>query len=61
MGSPEEFWLAAGPWDDWVADPVDDDTTREDFMVVGTGLRYDERTCATGGEGVQFVSWASRD
>ena len=61
VGSPEEFWLAAGPWGIWVADPVDDATTREDFMVVGTGLRYDERSCATGGESVQFVSWASRD
>jgi hypothetical protein len=60
-GSSEEFWLAAGPWNVSVAEPGDDDTTREDFMVVGTGLRYDARSCSSDSEGVQFVSWASRD
>lgn len=35
-------------------------TTREDFSVVGTGLRHDERRCSDAGEVIQLVAWAVR-
>lgn len=38
-----------------------EDTTREDFRVAGSGMRFDERACATGGEAVQYVMWSCRD
>lgn len=58
-GSPKR-WYGAGPWDITVCDGMPGDTTREDFMVVGTGLRYLDRACARGGEAVQYVTWAVR-
>jgi len=60
VGSEEDTWLGGGPWDVVVADGGVSDTTREDFMIVGSGSRHSERTCAGRGEVVQYVSWASR-
>jgi len=36
------------------------ETTREDFSVVGTGIRHDERRCSDAGEVIQLVAWAVR-
>jgi len=54
-------WFSAGPW------PIDlcsgglEETTREDFMLVGTGKRHRTRSCDDSGETVRFISWACRD
>lgn len=55
-----ESWLAAGPFEVTVAGSDLADTVREDFMVVGVGRRFEERTCEGTGEAVQYVSWAIR-
>jgi hypothetical protein len=59
-GGPDggERWLSGGPMEVPVSDGRSDGTLREDFRIVGTGLRFRERTCAGEGEAVQFVSWA---
>jgi len=53
-------WYDAGPWDLGVCDGTSKDSTREDFMVMGTGLCHEGRACAQSGEAVQFVTWAIR-
>ena len=56
-----EAWLTGGPLDVAVSDGSAVDATREDFRIVGTGMRFRERTCATDGDAVQYVAWAGRD
>jgi hypothetical protein len=53
-------WLSGGPFELVVSDGTMDDTVREDFGVVGVGLRYLDRRCSGSGDAVQYVSWASR-
>ena len=69
----EERWVSAEPFDITVAaGPVpggptvaetgaasEAGTVREDFGLVGTALRFQERECAAAGEAVQLVSWVS--
>jgi hypothetical protein len=59
-GEPDgrELWLSAGPLEVPVSDGAPDDTVREDFRIVGTGLRFEDRECSAAGDAVQFVSWA---
>lgn len=57
---PAEGWYRGGPWDVFTSDVESDDTLREDFGIVGTGERFENRDCTGNGEAVQFVSWASR-
>ena len=52
-------WLAGGPFELAVSDGTANDSIREDFRIVGTGLSHSERTCSTSGEAVQYVSWAN--
>lgn len=58
---PVESWLSGGPLDVVVSDGSTRDTTREDFRIVGTGMRFNERSCSTQGDAVQYVGWAARD
>ncbi|MDA0329686.1 MAG: hypothetical protein O2958_11835 [Gemmatimonadetes bacterium] len=51
-------WYSAGPWTMDVCDGRPGDSTREDFRLVGAGLRYRTRECDDGGERVQYVTWA---
>jgi len=53
-------WLSGGPIDVVVSDGSSVDTVREDFGLVGTGVRHADRACAGPGEAVQLVSWARR-
>lgn len=43
------------------SDRTGDDTVREDFGVVGSGRRTDDRECAGEGEEVRILAWAHRD
>ena len=54
-------WFGAGRWTIQSVNGSPTETTREDFQVLGTGLRYGDRTCAQAGEAVQLVGWAARD
>jgi hypothetical protein len=54
-----EAWLSGGPLETVVSDGSPADSMREDFRVVGTGLRFNERRCSTSGAAVQYVSWAN--
>jgi len=56
-----ESWLSGGPLGVVVSDGSAVDATREDFRIVGTGMRYAERTCATDGDAVQYAAWAARE
>lgn len=44
-----------------VADGAGDVTTREDFTVDGTGLRFSDAICSSRAEIVQLVGWRVRD
>jgi hypothetical protein len=60
VGGGDEAWLTAGPWSVSVSDGHGTgETTREDFRVIGTGLRYTERECSRNGDAVQLVRWAA--
>jgi hypothetical protein len=50
-------WLSGGPFAIEVANNAADDTVREDFGIIGVGLRFRDRTCPGGGEAVQYVGW----
>ncbi len=53
-------WYSAGPWTLDVCDGGTADTTREDFMIVGSGSRHASRDCVEGGDSVRFITWACR-
>ena len=53
-------WFGAGPWTMRSVSGSLAETTREDFQVLGTGLRFGDRTCVQGREAVQLVGWAAR-
>ncbi len=60
-GSPStESWLSGGPFDVVVSDASTFEATREDFGIVGTGMRFGDRRCSEAGDAVQFVGWAGR-
>ncbi len=59
-GAAAARWLSGGPFELVVSDGTTDDTVREDFGIVGVGLRYLDRRCSGPGDAVQYVSWASR-
>lgn len=56
-----DAWCSAGPFSFRAAGGPRDDTVREDFAIVGTGLRFAERECASSGDAVQLLSWAVRE
>jgi hypothetical protein len=56
-----DAWLSAGPLNVTVSDGSGAESIREDFRILGTGLRWNERSCAGGGEAVQLLGWARRD
>ncbi len=53
-----DSWLSAGPWEIQLSNGERMDSVREDFGVVGIGLRHLERVCAGDGDAVQLLSWA---
>lgn len=55
---PSEVWYSGGPWDVEISDGGQEDTTREDFRIIGRGLRFATRDCGGVGDAAQFVSWA---
>ena len=57
---PLEAWLRGGPYDVVVSDESTADTMREDFLLLGTALRFGGRTCTGAGEAVQVAGWATR-
>jgi hypothetical protein len=60
VGGDDEAWVTAGPVSVKVSDGRGiGETTREDFQVIGTGLRYTDRACTRDGSAVQLVRWAA--
>jgi hypothetical protein len=59
-GTGVEEWYSAGPWDIEVCAGEVSETTREDFMTVGTGVRHRTRSCEGEGDAVRFITWACR-
>jgi hypothetical protein len=57
-GEPDA-WCSAGPWEISVVGASSVGTIREEFMIVGTGVRHSERTCSGSGNVVQMVGWAA--
>jgi len=54
-------WFSAGPWQADVCDGHAAGTTREDFVMVGTGSRHLERNCEGSGDPVRYIMWACRE
>jgi len=53
-------WFSAGPWSMDVCSPGPEETTREDFMLVGEGTRHTTRSCDGSGEPIRLITWACR-
>jgi len=60
-------WVSAASLEVTVAAPIDAaggaaraEVLREDFRIVGTGLRFDGRECLGTGDAIQLVSWGRR-
>ena len=51
-------WFRAGPWDILQCGGPTGDLCREDFMSVGTGMRYADRDCTRPRGEVEFLTWA---
>ena len=54
-------WLGAGPLEIARCAAASDGACREDFMDVGTALRYPDRACAEPGRTVRLLTWACRE
>lgn len=61
LAEPDEAWLTADPWDLHIVDRAGGEPVREDFMVIGRGMRHRDRSCSDAGDAVQYVGWAIRD
>ena len=51
-------WFRAGPWDIPQCGGATEGLCREDFMSVGTGMRYADRDCTRPRGEVDFLTWA---
>jgi hypothetical protein len=51
-------WFRAGPWDILQCGGPTEGLCREDFMSVGTGMRYADRDCTRPRGEVDFLTWA---
>ena len=60
--SVDGAWHSGGPWDvARCARSAADETCREDFLELGTGLRHPLRGCAEEGQAVRFLAWSARE
>ena len=53
-------WFSAGPWSIDLCVVGPDETTREDFMRAGSGVRHVDPGCEDPGQPVHFITWACR-
>lgn len=53
-------WFRAGPWEILQCSGPGAGLCREDFMSIGSGMRYTDRDCTRPDGSVDFLTWACR-